>query len=84
MEKVIFYSSAVLLGIVLSGVLEFVVRAMRKRKAFVVAEKPATITISENHIQECILPNNRGKSIDVIVQNLKTNNIDPDFSVDFS
>ena len=82
MEKVIFYFSAVLLGMVLCGILDFAMRFLKKRKATAVVEQ--SVTISEGHIQDCILPNNRGKSIDVIVHNLKSHNIDPDFSVDFS
>lgn len=81
MEQLKFYLSAVLVGILSSVVLELAGKAIQK-KQLVVNEDRRNI-ISENHIQDCILPNNRGKSIDVIVENLKAHNIDPDFTVDF-
>ena len=90
MEQVIFYLSAVLLGVLLSVGLEFLAKVLKQQQLKKEAESNAIINenqyfdISEDHIQDCILPNNRGKSIDKIVENLKNHSIDPAFKVDFS
>ncbi len=89
MEQFIFYLSAILLGVLLSVALEFVAKLVKKKRLSVNVEldertHDSQFDISEDHIQDCILPNNRGKSIDIIVENLKAHNVDPDFAVDFS
>ena len=42
------------------------------------------VTISTEHIEECILPNNKGKSIDDVVELLKQSDVPQEFSLDFS
>lgn len=80
MNNLFFYTSAVAIGGALSGIINLAVVAMKKRNTL----KTTELHISENHIQDCILPNNRGKSIDAIVKNLKKHGVDPVFFVDVS
>lgn len=77
--------AAVLAGVLVGFMIENVSKAKKKRHAAVKPEHAErSVSISEDYIQTCILPNNRGKSINLIVENLKNQNIDPDFTVDFS
>lgn len=41
-------------------------------------------TISKESIEKCILPNNRGKSIDEVFQKLETEGIVPEFHIDLT
>lgn len=76
-KVVLFYGSAILVGIIFSIVLEKVSVFVDKKKK----TASTTDTSVESHIEDCISfkPDN-GKTIDEVVKNLKNANIDPPFS----
>lgn len=82
MKQLLFCLLAIIAGGILHKIVSFLSPFIHKRKANKTEYPP--VSISENHIQDCILPNNRGKSIDTIASKLISDQIDPDFSVDFS
>lgn len=82
MSQIFFYLSAILVGWLLHKGVGLIIQTIKNRNVNRNGTHP--VTISEKHIQDCILPNNRGKSIDIIAKNLADNKIDPDFQIDFS
>ena len=77
MPDVIYYLITAVLSIVLALLIFFMFLRVKKQKSNI------KCTIDKTHIEDCILPNNRGKSIDDVVETLKNSNIETEFSLDF-
>lgn len=74
----IYYLITAVLSILLAHLIFCMFLRAKKQKSNI------KCTIDITHIEGCILPNNKGKSIDNVVETLKNNNIETEFSLDFN
>lgn len=78
----LFYGSAILLGLILSVIIERLTLLLLQKKHH---EVYAENTILDKHIKDCIcFKSDTNRSIDDVVSNLKTKNIDADFRFDIN
>lgn len=83
MDKLIYFCLILASGILCGLLFDFLIRLLINKMSAVHSRNHFN-TISQKHIQDCILPFNQGRSIDLVVKTIKEDNIQVDFNFDCS
>ncbi len=83
MDKFLYFCLILAAGILCGILFDYLIRLLINKVSVYRAHNDFN-TISEEHIQKCILPFNQGRSIDLVVNSIKEDNIQVDFYFDCS
>lgn len=83
MDKIFYFCLILIVGILCGLLFDFLIRLLIN-KVSETRSRNHFNTISKKHIEDCILPFNQGRSIDLVVNTIKEDNIQVDFNFDCS